>query len=112
MTLKKRWQQPGDEKHTSVPSMIYPDNYARDQFYLNSAALARKADNIRLQYINLSYDLNKTHWKGLPLQHIQFYIYANNLGIVWRANKDHLDPDYLSVLPAPPTFAFGLRTSF
>lgn len=109
---EKRWQQPGDEKHTNVPSLVYPNVFGRDQFYNNSAALAEKGDNIRLQYISAAYDLDKKQWKKMPLQHIQFYLYANNLGILWRANKEGLDPDYLSILPAPQTIAFGLRTNF
>src|SRR5690606_30485382 len=31
-----RWQKPGDELHTNVPSFIYPADSRRDQFYRNS----------------------------------------------------------------------------
>jgi hypothetical protein len=48
----------------------------------------------------------------LPFARLQVYLYANNLGILWRANKYHLDPDYGSYYPAPRTFSLGFKTSF
>jgi hypothetical protein len=48
--------------------------------------------------------------KGLPLKGLQFFMVVNNLGIIWRANKEHLDPDYPSntVLPAK-SYSFGAK---
>lgn len=106
----KRWQKPGDEIKTDVPSMIYPASLSRDLFYLNSEALTTKGDHIRLQYINLSYEIGQRSLKGLPFESLQFFMVVNNLGIIWRANKEHLDPDYPSntVLPAK-SYSFGVR---
>ncbi len=107
-----RWQKPGDEAHTNVPSFLYPDNYNRDNFYINSSALVEKADNIRLEYINLNYTINKASLKQLPLQNLRLYCYINNAGILWRANKDGLDPDYPSSLKPGANFTFGLTATF
>ena len=112
-----RWQKPGDEKNTNVPSMIYPNSISnRDNFYTYSEVLIEKGDHIRLQDLRFSYDLNKSIWGKLPLQNVQFYFYANNLGIIWKANKAGLDPDYVtgfpSPIPAPKTFAFGINANF
>ncbi|HEY4154729.1 MAG TPA: SusC/RagA family TonB-linked outer membrane protein [Puia sp.] len=58
-----RWQKPGDEKHTQVPSFIYPANSSRDGFYQDAEINALKGDHFRLQYINLEYSLPKmTKW--------------------------------------------------
>lgn len=108
----KRWQKPGDEKTTNVPSLDYPANSSRDNFYQLSEATVLKGDNIRLQDINFSYEITKDQWQGLPVTRLQVYLYANNLGILWRANKYHLDPDYGSYFPAPRTFSLGFKTSF
>jgi TonB-dependent starch-binding outer membrane protein SusC len=110
--FEKRWQNPGDEKLTHVPSMIYPNDANRDEFYLSSSVNVDRGDHIRLQFINLSYDLNKSLLKGFPFQSVQCYVNASNLGILWRANKDGLDPDYANSTPAPKTIALGFRANF
>ncbi|HWZ15446.1 MAG TPA: SusC/RagA family TonB-linked outer membrane protein [Mucilaginibacter sp.] len=109
----KRWQKPGDEKFTNVPSMIYPDDPTRGLFYDFSSVTVDNGDHIRLQDVTLSYDLDKSHWKRSPFSHLQFYTYANNLGIIWRANKDGLDPDYpRGGIPNPRSLSFGIRGNF
>ncbi|EHQ25091.1 SusC/RagA family TonB-linked outer membrane protein [Mucilaginibacter paludis] len=110
-----RWQKPGDERTTNVPSMVYPASSARDNFYAGSASLVEKGDHIRLQYINLGYELNKEAWHQLPFKSVQVYLNISNLGIIWRANKSGIDPDYYNStypLNNPVTFAFGLKTTF
>jgi TonB-linked SusC/RagA family outer membrane protein len=95
----QRWQQPGDELHTNVPSMPATTDLNRDNVYLYSSALVQKGDNIRLQDVNLSCRVNR-HWTMLA--------YADNLGLLWKANKAGLDPDYLT-LKLPVTLSLGLR---
>jgi len=107
-----RWQKPGDENHTYVPSMIYPADPTRDEFYTNSSVLVDRADNIRLQDVKFSYSLNKRSYPGLPFKTIQFYIYANNLAILWRANHEGLDPDSPYNPPTAKSIALGLNCSF
>jgi hypothetical protein len=110
----KRWQKPGDELSTNVPSFIYPINSSsrrRDDFYNASEILVLKADHIRLQYINLSYSLEKAKFKKLPFKDLQVYANAANLGILWRANKENLDPEYPSSIPTEKTWTFGIRAN-
>ena len=38
--------------------------------------------------------------------------YAANLGILWRANKTHSDPDFPNTYPAPRTIAGGIRFTY
>ncbi|MGN6603444.1 MAG: SusC/RagA family TonB-linked outer membrane protein [Ginsengibacter sp.] len=107
-----RWQKPGDELTTNVPSMTYPAVSARDNFYAGSEVLVYKGDHVRLQYINLEYEFTRERFPKLPLRSIQLYGNANNIGILWRANKDHIDPDYnygLYPLPQPLAWSFGIR---
>ena len=104
----QRWQKPGDEQFTQVPSMTYPADPNRDAVYGDSNATVLRGDNIRLKDIRLSYEFNKGNWHSLPFRDIQLYAYANNLGILWRANKLHLDPDYGAIPPAR-TFSLGLK---
>jgi TonB-linked SusC/RagA family outer membrane protein len=110
--FSKRWQQPGDEKTTNVPSMVYPVVSNRDNFYLLSQNTVDRADHIRLQFINLSYDFSRLLAPKSIFKSLQLYINAANLGILWRANKDGLDPEYPSTLPPSKTYTIGLRTDF
>jgi TonB-linked SusC/RagA family outer membrane protein len=109
----KRWQKPGDELTTNIPSMVYPVNSAGENFYQMSSVNVDKGDNIRLQFINLSYDFKENRlMKRLNFSTMQLYIIASNLGILWRANKDHLDPANPTGIPSTYSLTFGLRANF
>jgi TonB-linked SusC/RagA family outer membrane protein len=107
-----RWQKPGDELITNVPSMpAILDN--RNVFYSKSEILVEKGDHVRLQDIRLAYNLNKAKIKKLPFSSASIFIYANNLGILWRSNKKKIDPDFYSTnIPAPRSVAFGLTLNY
>jgi len=107
-----RWQQPGDELRAQVPSQPASIDYARDNFYTAASLLIRKADNIRLEDINLTYDFSKERSRWLPFRQLQVYLYANNLGILWKADKGPVDPDYSSIAYPPlRTIAAGIRVT-
>ncbi|MDB5122412.1 MAG: SusC/RagA family TonB-linked outer membrane protein [Mucilaginibacter sp.] len=108
----KRWQKPGDELVTNVPSQpILPLNGSRDAFYLSSSSLVTPGDHIRLQDISLSYDFNSSFKRKTPFRQLKVYCYLNNIGILWKANKQGLDPDlFSSGLPLPRTLSLGIKT--
>jgi TonB-linked SusC/RagA family outer membrane protein len=107
----KRWQKPGDEKFTHVPSLQYPANSARDEFYRNTEVNVEKGDHIRLRYINIGFEINKTQWKQLPFKTVQVYMAISDLGLLWTANKKHIDPDYRENIPPSKSVSLGLRTN-
>ncbi len=111
--FSKRWQQPGDERITDVPSIRYETNSSRDDFYAGSAALIEKGDHVRLQFVNLSYTF--TSAQPLFFNSMQLYANFNNVGILWKATNSDRDPDYnlgsFTLLP-PLTFTFGMRANF
>lgn len=108
----QRWQKPGDDKTTNVPSLIYPADVNRDIFYGNSEATVEKGDNIRLQDVRLSYDLPTKLTGKKVMNELQLFLYLNNVGIIWRANKLGIDPDYGMGLPAPRSISIGLKANF
>jgi hypothetical protein len=109
----ERWRQPGDELHTSVPSFVYPNISARSAFYSYSSVLVEKGDHIRWQFLNMEYDFREQILKHLPVKDLKLYFYFNNIGIVWRANKHNVDPEYMtSSYPPSRSFSFGLKTNF
>jgi hypothetical protein len=101
------WQKPGDERHTNVPALIYPDDINRDDLYTYSNILVVNADNVRLQDFRLGYTIGKMPY--LPFRNLNLFTYINNIGILWRANKYHIDPDYPSSIPAVRTISFGVK---
>lgn len=103
-----RWMQPGDEQHTTVPSLLYPNNSTRTSFYELSELHVHKGDHIRLQDIQLSYHLGR-YTKQWGINHTRLFFYANNIGILWRAGKSSIDPDFISALPNPRSYAVGLN---
>jgi TonB-linked SusC/RagA family outer membrane protein len=108
----KRWKQPGDELFTDVPAAGPADTYL-NMAYAYSSALITKGDHIRLQDISISYSLPNRYGKTLGMQQVRFYGYARNLGILWRANKQGIDPEYAGAsYPDPTSYALGLNISF
>lgn len=105
----KRWQQPGDEAHTDIPSFKYPLSSVRESFYRASSAVVERGDHIRLQDIRLGYDLPAIPALKNRIRKINVYLYANNIGIIWRANNKGIDPDYVLGMPPARTVAAGLK---
>ncbi len=102
----KRWQHPGDESQTAVPSMTYPANSNRDDFYAYSEANIGKGDIIRLQDIRLQYQ-----WLLMRKFPVQAYASANNVALLWKANKWGIDPDFNNMPPAR-NYSLGLSIHF
>ncbi|SIO53269.1 SusC/RagA family TonB-linked outer membrane protein [Chitinophaga niabensis] len=111
------WKQPGDELRTSVPSLSYPTNTQRNDFYQYSELLVERADHVRLQDVRIGYTFGDSGPFRTRFKRIQIYSYLNNLGIIWRANKFKIDPDVYHIpgshnLPNPFTFSLGVQANF
>ena len=106
------WKQPGDEKRTNVPLVVYPLDPNRDHFYLNSSTLIRRSDNIRWEDVSLNYDLDKQWCPRLPFQHVRIYGIVSNLGVLWKSGKDDFDPYYINVPKDRPRYTIGLTLNF
>lgn len=108
---ERRWQKPGDELHTQIPSDPGKVDAFKTQFYLSSSATVEKGDHIRIQDVRLAYQFTpKVNGKGI-FKSLEAYSYFNNLGILWKASHEVRDPDYL-LDPAPFSTSIGFRASF
>lgn len=105
----KRWQSPGDELTTNVPSMPEVGSLRRDQAYVFSEALIESGNHIRLQDVNFSYRLPDKYCKAIGLRQVDVFTYLRNFGILWKESKNQLDPDVQSLFPSPFQFTFGLQ---
>ncbi len=108
----QRWQKAGDELTTNVPAPLYPINSSRDIVYSGSEVLIEKADHIRLQDMRLAYTISRNKNPGSPFSSVQFYGYASNLGILWKATKYKIDPDNPNGIPASKYFSLGVKADF
>jgi TonB-linked SusC/RagA family outer membrane protein len=109
----KRWQNPGDELQTIYPSLATGINANRDSFFNFSEANIEKGDHIRFQDINFGYNLSKEKLPALPFNYIQFNIYANNIGLIWKASNTDIDPDYPNAnFVVPRSLSIGLKAGF
>jgi TonB-linked SusC/RagA family outer membrane protein len=109
-----RWMKPGDEKFTQVPSMPAAGTTgSRDFVYSVADILVEKGDHIRFQDVNFSYDMRRSKYSWLPFDKVSVYGYINNIGIMWRANKQGLDPDYVfQPYPATQSYSLGINITF
>jgi TonB-linked SusC/RagA family outer membrane protein len=109
-----RWQKPGDELITNVPSIPSRSGIdSRAVVYQNANILIEKGDHIRLQDLRVEYDL-RNKIKRLMFQNVKVYLYASNLGLLWTANSKQLDPDYVTNQTSPLSrrISLGLSVDF
>lgn len=112
--FSNRWVKPGDELLTDVPVLpTNPSQVARDAVYQNANILVSKGDHIRLQDIRLAYSAGKSLLRSLPFQQMQLFAYVSNVGLLWRANRYGLDPEYpTTTFPPLRTYSFGCTFQF
>ncbi len=109
---------------SNVPRLI-PANYRNDKIYTTpfehrnhlqwseySSLNVISADNMRLRYINASYQLPK-EWidkAGIGLSNLTLSLQADNL-VVWNNNTYNIDPQF-PYQPNPRSFTVSLRGNF
>lgn len=109
--ISKRWQKPGDEMNTHVPSAPLSSNANRDLFYLMSSELIRKADHIRLQDVRVAYILDKLKLYGVSTSKLDVFVLVNNLGFIWKADYSVKDPDFV-YMSRSRTISAGVKVDF
>jgi len=108
----KRWKKEGDEAFTSVPAMPASSDFNLNSFYTSSAVLVSPGDHIRLRDIRIGYDLSRLPINKL-VKRAHLTATISNLGILWKANDQGLDPDYASrEIPAAKSYTIGLQLQF
>lgn len=114
--LAQRWRKPGDEAFTNLPGLKNISTNSVNR-YKNSDLLTLSGSHIRLQQISLGYQLPQSLLAKLPVKSASFNITARNLGIIWRKNKEGIDPTYIqtnsySNLPPATAWFFSFNAGF
>lgn len=98
-----RWEKPGDEKNTNVPAYTPRVlNGFQNDFYKYSEILVEKGDHLRLIDLSLSYDIPSSVLKKIAAQKLRVYLYAKNLGLIWKKSNYIVDPDFHQLNYASP----------
>jgi TonB-dependent starch-binding outer membrane protein SusC len=113
----ERWQVPGDERKTSVPSFPSQqdwNNTSRDDFYQNSSVLVCKGDHLRWQDLRLDYIVKNSKRPDHGGYQLDVYAYVSGLGIIWRSNRYGIDPDaaVFGTVPVSRIYSMGFRLHY
>ncbi|MEV4887068.1 SusC/RagA family TonB-linked outer membrane protein [Chitinophaga ginsengisegetis] len=114
--LALRWRKPGDERFTNVPGLPNVTTNSSNRYKM-SDLLVESASHIRLQQINIGYQVPSAALSRLMVKSVGVNFSVRNLGIIWRENKSGLDPSYVmrnnySNLPPSPSYFMSLNASF
>ncbi len=104
--FSKRWQKPGDENNTNIPSLIYPANTNRDLFFAHSEVNIYNASHIRLSDLRINYSVRLGG--GMKKSILNLFILGSNIGILWAKNNEGIDPENYP-LPLPRTYSCGFN---
>lgn len=85
-------------------------------YYNRGSDLVRNASFIRFEEIYFGYDLPKSFLSKCHLNGATIYAQLKNVGLLWTANKENIDPEYIprvsSVVKPPRTYTIGLNIKF
>ncbi|SDF50799.1 SusC/RagA family TonB-linked outer membrane protein [Chitinophaga filiformis] len=115
--LVRRWRKPGDEAYTNIPGVIH-SNFTSLSRYADADINVISASHARLEQISLNYMAGSRIIGNWPfIRSLTMGATVSNLGVIWRKNKDGIDPMYLlennfgSMKPSP-TYTFNFVVSF
>lgn len=115
--LVRRWRKPGDEANTNIPGIIH-SNFTSLARYRDADINVISASHARLEQLSLNYMAGSRILKKWPfIKTMNVGATVSNLGVIWRKNKEGIDPMYVlennfgSLKPAP-TYTFNFNVSF
>lgn len=113
--MESRWQKPGDESITNVPALAKNVGHNYGTYFDESNIRVKDASHIRIQSLNLNYTLKPELAKKIYMQGVTVGITGQNLGLLWTANSENIDPDRgnrLFTYKTRPTYTFNLYLNF
>jgi TonB-linked SusC/RagA family outer membrane protein len=116
-TLANRWMKAGDEDFTNVPGLLGATTTGVN-YFINSDYNVRDAANVRFQQLSVNYSLPASILKKVPsIKALSVGITATNLGLIWVANDEGVDPLYQNTdtfvnLPPSRNYLLNFNLSF
>jgi len=101
----------GDPNIPAFPLANAADLYKYEAAYLNT--LVESSSYIQCKDVMLDYTLPKSMLRRTQLKNVRFYLEGSNLGLIWAANKEGYDPDWLPGTERPLAFyTVGVNVGF
>jgi len=122
--FKNRWMQPGDEKKTTVPTILDYRTYSTNSSlrygynaYNYSTERVAKGDFIRMKEISLAYDFPKKWFEHIALNNLSLKLQATNLFLIYADKKlNGQDPEFFRAggvsAPMSKQFTLTLKAGF
>lgn len=128
--VENRWQNPGDEEITNIPSYTENFSFVDSDLFTNSNLFIHDASYVRLRDVTLGYSLNDNAVEKIGFQSVNLSFQVRNLGLIWKANDVDIDPEsvpfsgsgfssssrfpqaYRPGIKIPVSFVFGLTANF
>ena len=112
--VDKRWRNPGDEATTNVPGVRGMTGYSYGRYRFSDNRVI-DGDHIRFKEVSLKYDLSSL-FENTFIDSASLTCSARNIGIIWRKNKENLDPDFLpytgTYMKLPPSAMYSVGFNF
>ncbi|WP_346883504.1 SusC/RagA family TonB-linked outer membrane protein [uncultured Algibacter sp.] len=111
--FSNRWQVAGDENNTSIPRIpesLGDGGLQRYRNYANVDAFVDDASHIRLNQINLGYNLPSPVLNTIGFDTFRISLQLDNVA-VWSFNKWDVDPEN-QFFPLQRTLSFNINTKF
>lgn len=110
MDYYDRWQKPGDEANTFIPATTEKYDINLIRLYQYGDVHVVPLDHLKLQDLTVSYSFNNMLLNRSGIKGIQLVFSANNLGILWKRTRRHIDPEYPNTnYPMTRQFNMALR---
>lgn len=104
--FKYRWQKPGDELYTNIPSFSTENMYERDFVNQYSDRYVKRADHIKLEYIKLSWQKLNV-WK---IQELELGLLMSSNVLLWSKEGLGQDPELeQSGVIIPSSFSLNIN---
>ena len=126
--IANAWENPGDENTTDIPAiprtknsfeffpvfkLIHGENGGlRRTMFTDSNLFMHDAAFVRLKDITLNYQLDKEFVKDLGINSVNFLFQARNLGLLWTANDQNIDPESVPLSGRSITFGRSFPIAF
>ncbi|NII29089.1 SusC/RagA family TonB-linked outer membrane protein [Pseudoflavitalea sp. X16] len=93
-------------------NLVEPRYYFWDRFHQNLSYLIENASHIRMQEVNITYNLPQRLFKKAGMNLLQVYAQGNNLFTI-LANNSGEDPEYpLGTMKPQPKLTLGIKCEF
>ncbi len=107
----RRWRKPGDENTTKIPSVWVDTDTVRKgnnetSLFLYSDCNVLDGSYIKLRELKFAYELPASVCRSIAMNSASVFAQANNLWF-WAANKEGIDPEYISTTGWARTAKFG-----